>query len=112
MRILVFEKWMVKPEKQQEHTKLMQKFRQFIKEKPEIFGKLRSIKEYTQMIGGTSGTFIWLIEFDSLADYEKIDSQMLTDEEGAKLNQEWYSLIYPNTVSVEIWREEEREGND
>jgi hypothetical protein len=104
MTILVFERWMVKPEKQEEHTQLIQIYRKFIKDNPEIWKNVRSIREYTQMFGGTSGMYIWLLEFDSLADYEKVESHMLTDEEGAKLHQEWYALIDPTTVSVEIWR--------
>jgi hypothetical protein len=104
MTVLVFERWMVKPEKQVEHTQLMQTFRKYIKDNPEMSKNVRSIREYTQMLGGTNGMFIWLIEFDNLADYEKAELHMLTDEEGAKLYQEWYTLIDPTTVSVEVWR--------
>jgi len=103
MTILVVEKWLVKPEKQEEHTKVMQKFRKFIKDNPERFKGIKSVKEYTQMFGGINGMNIWLIEYDSLADYEKENARMQKDEDAKKLTQEWQALIDPATVSVDIW---------
>ena len=103
MTILVVEKWVVKPEKQEEHMKVMQKFRKFIKDNPELFKEIKSVKEYTQMFGGISGMCIWLIEYDSLADYEKNHTRMDKDEDVKKLTQEWNALIDPATVSVDIW---------
>jgi len=101
---LVVEKWLAKPEKQEEHTQVMHKFRKYIKDNPEMFKEVKSIREYTQMLGGISGMFIWLIEYDSLADYAKLTSRMGKDEEAAELTQEWTALIDRPTWSVEIWR--------
>ncbi len=47
---------------------------------------------------------IWLIEYNSLADYEKESARMQKDEGAQKLNNEWQALIDPVTVSVDVWR--------
>ncbi|NIO38211.1 hypothetical protein GTO27_11005 [Candidatus Bathyarchaeota archaeon] len=103
MTILAVEKWVAKPEKQKEHTQIMQKFRKFIKDNPAKFKEVKSIKEFTQMFGDISGMHIWLVEYDSLADYERLNARMNKDKGAAKLNQEWLELIDPTTVSVDIW---------
>jgi len=101
---LVVEKWLAKPGKQEEHTQIMKKFRKYLKDNPEMFKEVKSLREYTQMFGGISGMFIWLIEYESLADYEKLASRMEKDEEAAKLTQEWTALIDRPTWSIEVWR--------
>lgn len=82
----------------------MRKFRKFIKDKPELFKGMKSVKEYIQIFGGTNGMNIWLIEYNSLADYEKESARMQKDEGAQKLNNEWQALIDPVTVSVDVWR--------
>ena len=94
---------MVKPEKQEEHTKLMQELRKYMKDNPAMFKELKSMKEYTQKFGGIGGTSIWLIECESLAGFERLELRMEKDEELTKLNQKWLSLIEPGTASTEIW---------
>ena len=103
MSILVVEKWVVKPEKQKEHMQIMEKFRKLIKDNPAMWKEVKSIREFTQMLGGISGMHIWLLEFDNLADYERLNERTIKDEGSVKLNQQWYELIDPTTVSVEIW---------
>jgi len=49
--ILTVDKWMVKPEKQAEHKKLMQKFRKFMKDNAAMFKGMKLVGEYTQMFG-------------------------------------------------------------
>ena len=103
MTILTVDKWMVKPEKQAEHKKLMQKFRKFMKDNAAMFKGMKPVGEYTQMFGGVSGMFVWLVEYDSLADLEKLSKRMERDEEVKKLMQEWMPLIDPASVSTNVW---------
>lgn len=103
MTILAVEKWVAKPEKQKEHIQIMQKWRQFIKDNPAMFKEVKSIKEFTQMLGGISGMHIWLVEYDSIADYERVNARTNKDEGATKLMQEWLELLDPTTVSVDIW---------
>ena len=103
MTILTVDKWMVKPEKQAEHRKLMQKFRKFMKDNAAMFKGMKPVGEYTQMFGGVSGMYVWLVEYDSLADLEKLNKRMEKDEEAKKLMQEWMPLIDPASVSTNVW---------
>ena len=103
MTILTVDKWMVKPEKQAEHKKLMQKFHKFMKDNAEMYKEMKVLGEYTQMFGGVSGMYVWLVEYDSLADLEKLNKRMEKDEEARKLMQEWMPLIDPASVSTNVW---------
>jgi hypothetical protein len=100
---MTVDKWMVKPEKQAEHKKLMQKFRKFMKDKGELFKGMRLVGEYTHMFGGVSGMYVWLVEYDSLADLEKVSKKMEKDEEAKKLMAEWMPLIDPASVTTNVW---------
>jgi len=40
MSIFVFYKWVVKPEKQEEHRQLMQEWREYVKNNPENYEKV------------------------------------------------------------------------
>lgn len=103
MTIMVVEKWVVKPEKQKEHMQIMKEFRKFIKDKPALFKEVKSIGEFTQMFGGINGMYIWLLELDSLADYERLNERTIKDEGAAKFTQKWLQFVDPTTVSVEVW---------
>jgi len=101
--ILTVDKWRVKPDKQAEHKKLMQKFRKFMKDNAAMFKEMRLVGEYTQMFGGVSGMYVWLVEYDSLADLEKLNKRMEKNEEAKKLMQEWMPLIDPASASTNVW---------
>ncbi|MDH5462395.1 MAG: NIPSNAP family protein [Candidatus Bathyarchaeota archaeon] len=103
MTILTVDKWMIKPEKQAEHKKLMQKYHKFMKDNAEMCKEMKLVGEYTQMFGGVSGMYVWLVEYDSLADLEKLNKRMEKDEEAKKLMQEWMPLIDPASVSTNVW---------
>ncbi|UCE96713.1 MAG: hypothetical protein JSV51_03735 [Candidatus Bathyarchaeota archaeon] len=100
---MTVDKWMVKPEKQAEHKELMKKFHKFMKDSAEMFREMKLLGEYTQMFGGVSGMYVWMVEYDSLADLEKISKKMEKHEEAKKLMQEWIPLIDPASVSTNVW---------
>jgi hypothetical protein len=94
---------MVKPEKQVEHKKLMQKFHKFMTDNAAVFKGMKLVGEYTQMFGGVSGMYVWLVEYESLAALEKLNNRMEKDEEAKKLMEEWMPLIDPTSVSTHVW---------
>lgn len=49
MTILTVDRWMVKPEKQAEHKKLMQKYHKFMENNAEKFKEMKLLGEYTCM---------------------------------------------------------------
>jgi len=101
----VFEvgQWMVKPEKQEEYTKLLKRILKHIKDNPKMFKEIKSYKIFTQTFGGIYGAYIELVEYDSLADYERSNKRMQKDEALAKMNKEFMSLIEPTTLSSNLW---------
>jgi len=97
----------VKPEKQEEHAKLLKRFQKYVKENPKLFKELKSIKTFTQTIGGTSGAYIQIAEYASLADYEKLSKRLLKDAVSTKLNTEFMLVIDPATLTDNIWTQVE-----
>ncbi|NIR87973.1 hypothetical protein GWO13_10650 [Candidatus Bathyarchaeota archaeon] len=101
----VFEvgQWMVKPEKQEEFTKLLKRILKYMKDNPKIFKEVKSLKIFSQTFGGIYGAYVELVEYDSLADYERSSKRMEKDEALAKMNKEFMLLIEPTTLSSNLW---------
>jgi hypothetical protein len=101
----VFEvgQWMVKPEKQEEFTKLLKRILKYMKDNPKMFKEIKSVKIFTQTFGGMYGAYVELVEYDSLADYERSSKRMQKDEALAKMDKEFMLLIEPTTLSSNLW---------
>jgi len=102
MTILVFETWVVKPEKQAEFTKWWQRYLKYIKDNPKLFKEVKWTKSYTQMLGGTYGARVELAEYDSLADYEKLFTRLMKDPGFMKMFQDAMLLIDPTTYTSNV----------
>jgi len=103
MTIVVQDMWVVKPEKQQEFTKLWKRYQKYAKDNPKLFKEMKSNKTYTQMFGGTYGAYISLSEYNSLADMEKLNNRSMKDPGMTKLYQEMMQLIDPVTFKSDVW---------
>jgi len=103
MTILVVSAWAIKPEKQDEFTQLWQKYLKYKKENPETFKELKSLKLFTQTFGGIYGAYVELGEYNSLADYEKLQARIMKDKGYAKLLQEFLLIVDPATVTSNVW---------
>jgi len=103
MTILVVSTWVVKPEKQEEFMQLWQRHLKYRKENPEMFKELKSFKLFTQTFGGISGAYVELVEYNSLADYEKLIAKISKDKGFMKMLQEFILLIDPDTLSENVW---------
>jgi NIPSNAP len=101
MTILEVETFVVKPEKQGEAMALWQKALKYMKENPKKT-KAKSIKLFTQVLGGNFGSFVSMSEYDSIADWEKDYATMMQDETQMKLYQEFQTFIVPGTFSINI----------
>ena len=64
--------------------------------------KAKSIKLFTQMLGGNFGSFVSMSEYDSIADWEKDYATMMQDETQMKLYQEFQTFIVPGMFSISI----------
>lgn len=103
MTIVVAETFVVKPEKQTEFTKLWKRYNKYVKDNPKQFKEIKWSKSFTQMFGGTYGAHIELMEFNSLADMEKVNKRTMKDPELMKLYNEMLLLIDPTTYTSNLW---------
>jgi len=103
MTIVVAETMLVKPEKQPEFTKLWQRMLKYMKDNPKLFKEMKWTKTFTQMFGGTYGAYIALMEFNSLADMEKLNNRTMKDPALMKLYNEMMLLIDPATYTSNVW---------
>jgi hypothetical protein len=100
--VVVVWKWVVKAEKQEEHARMMKKYIKWLKTPP-IPKELKSVKAFTQTFGGAYGSYIELIEYESLAAYEKANEKNLKDKEYMEILQEFIRVIEPAQLSIEVW---------
>jgi len=103
MTVFMVGQWVVKPEKQEEYTKLLKRILKHMKDNPKMFKEVKSYKIFTQTFGGIYGAYVELVEYNSLADYERSNKKMQKDEALAKMNKELMSLIEPTTLSSNLW---------
>jgi len=100
MTVFVVETYVVKPEKQAEFKSLLRRWLKFMKENPALLKEMKSWKLFTQTFGSISGAYVELVEYDSLAEYEKCHARLLKDKEFMKLYQEAMTLIDATTFSM------------
>ncbi len=103
MSVFIIETFVVKTEKQSEFKSLMQKGLQYMKENPEKFKEMKSWKLYTQTFGSMSGAYIGQTEYDSLAEFEKLNARLSKDRESSELSQEVNATIDMTTYSMTVW---------
>jgi len=103
MSVFIVEAYVVKPGKQGELMSLLQRIRKYKRKNPEKFKEMKSKKVFSQLLGGISGRYIEMIEFDSMADAEKYMSRIFEDERFMKLYQEALLLTVPATYSITVW---------
>jgi hypothetical protein len=102
MTVVVAWKWVVKPEKQKEYDAMMKRYIKWLKEPP-IPKELKSVRAFTGMFGGTYGSYVELVEYESLAAYEKVNEKNLKDKEYMQLMKDFLETIEPSTLSIEVW---------
>ena len=101
MTVVVVWKWVVKPEKQEEHNRMMQRYLKWIKENP--IKELKSFKIFTQTFGGIAGSYVELLEYDSFADYEKVQARLLKDKEYMEILREFMLVVEPAELCIDAW---------
>ena len=70
----------------------------------ELFREVKSFKVFSQMFGGGVNGSVELVEYESLADYEKLHEKLLKDSGYIKLIQEFLQLVDPATLSEQVWK--------
>ena len=96
--------FVVRPEMQSKATQLMKELREHFFNNKEIYKEVKSMNFFTQLYGGTYGTFIDLEEYDSFAACEEAQKTMEKDEVVMKIYQELIELFEPITYSINVWK--------
>jgi hypothetical protein len=103
MTIFKVETYLIKPEKQKEYMAMIKKWTAYIKNK-EKCKELKSWKLFSQMIGGTTGAYVEMGEFENLANFEKLMDRIMQDKEFIEtIMTPWMSCIVDGTYSMNIW---------
>ena len=102
MTVVVVWRWVAKPEKQAEHDRMMKKYLKWIKTPP-IPKELKSVKFFHQTFGGVYGSWIELIEYETLAAYEKANEKNLKDKEYMELLQGLTLVSEPAELCIDVW---------
>lgn len=103
MSVFVVETYVVKPENREKFKQMWKSLLEYMKEEPELFKEVKSLKLFTQMFGGLAGAYIEMWEFDNMADLEKCWKREGKDEGFTKLHQEFILLIDSTTFSMNVW---------
>lgn len=97
--------WMVLPGKYKEHDELQKRWNAYVAPK---YGKTKTFRYFAKWFGPIGGR-VFIIEFDSLADYEQWFETFYKDEKNVKFQEEWLTYIDPSSWQGVIWEEREVE---
>lgn len=103
MTIFSVETWIVKPDKLGEFPAYHKKMETWMKKHPELFKEVKSVKVFSHMLGGNWGGYVYMTEFENLADFEKSMNKSMKSDFMTKLAPEFESLIVAGSYSINIW---------
>jgi antibiotic biosynthesis monooxygenase (ABM) superfamily enzyme len=103
MTVFVVDTYVIKPEKQAEYTAWSKKFFAYKERNPQLFKEVKSYKVFAHVAGGNWGGYVEMLEFESLADFEKWMNRITQSEYMTTLYPEFTTLVAPATESVSIW---------
>ena len=92
--------YLVKREKRQEFLSFQQRWLKYVKDNPETFKELKSVKLFSQNIGGTLGEYIEMWEYDNLTEYAKFWEKIPRDKGYVEFEEEWYRLTEPSSCNI------------
>jgi len=87
MTVFTVETYVIKPEKQEKYMAIIKKWETYIKKNKEKCKELKSWRLFAQVLGGNSGGYVEIREFDSLADFKKFMNGIEHDKEFCHVNQ-------------------------
>jgi hypothetical protein len=103
MTIFSVETWIVKPDKLSEFKTVFKKYETWMKKHPELFKDVKSIKVFSHMLGGNWGGYVYMTEYENLADFEKSMNKSMKSDFMTTIYPEFASLIAPGSYSTNIW---------
>jgi len=104
-RLTIFkvEKYLIKPEKQEEYMAMVKKWEAYIKKNKETM--CRELKSWRLLSDTNTSAFVEMGEFESLADFEKIMDRIEHDKEFlTEIMSPWMSSMVPGSYSMNMWK--------
>jgi hypothetical protein len=96
MAVFMVETCIVKPDKLGENLEWMKKH-------PEVFKEVKSSKIFTHVLGGNWGGYVFMTEFENMADLDKQVNKLMKSDFMTTLYPEWATLIVPGSYSINLW---------
>ncbi len=103
MTIFSVETWIVKPDKLDEFTAVLKKLETWMKKHSELFKEVKSVKVFSHMLGGYWGGYVYMTEYENLADFEKSMNKSMKSDFMTTLYPEFASLLVAGSYSTNIW---------
>ena len=103
MSIHLVETYVVRAEKRAEFNSLLNEFVTFKGSHPQLFQGLISWGLHKQYYGQPAGMFIEMWEYENLAELEKNDKRIFSDDQMKKISEAFHKLVEPATFSACIW---------
>ncbi len=103
MTVFLIRTYCVKPSKLKEHNEWGKKLVALMKNKPELFSNVKSMRVLSHKYGGKVGGFTAMWGFDSLAHIEGWENGFTEIPEEMALRSEFMKLIIPGSFSADIW---------
>jgi len=100
---VVVETWNLKPDKLEDFDSFIERWKNLVNERPDLFEELRSWNSYRLVVGPNhSGMSLW--EFDSVDDREKFRKKLRSEPELIELVSELGDYFVPDSHQEDMWR--------
>ena len=103
MSIVLAETYVVKAERQDGFTPLLNEFLEYKKNHPELFRGVLSWKLYKQKYGPIGGMYVELWEYESVQEMEAINKRIFEDAGMKRIGADFHQLVEPATFSSCVW---------
>lgn len=102
MTVLVVETWNLRPDKIEEFDSFLERWKNLIDERPDLFEELKAWNSYRPMFSAEpSGMNLW--EFDSIDDREKFRKKLGSEEVLIELVSELGDYIVSGSHNEDMW---------
>jgi antibiotic biosynthesis monooxygenase (ABM) superfamily enzyme len=95
--------YVVKPDKRKEHLAWGKTLVASMKENPELFEEVKSLKVLSQKDGNTK-RYLAIWEFKNQADRKNWQKKLQKLKEGTDLTSDFTALLEPGTFSSNVWK--------
>lgn len=104
MSVFCVETYVVKTEKREEFSQLLNKFLKYKKNHPALFNGIKSWRLFKQEFGANAGMYIEIWEHNNWSDIEKNNKRIFKDKGMKTIQAAFHQLIDPTSFSSSVWQ--------